>query len=116
MSGFEPTEVPRYRVTRDVHPSPNRRHRTETPFTSIADSDEWQFAERTHEAGEVIATTAWPHPSFSPQNDSARKVLDFFNSRMKSRMPRSPWRNGRVFLDDGSSQQPLAFNNGLTAA
>jgi hypothetical protein len=93
-------EVPRYRVTRDIHPSPNSRHRFEPPFASLSDSSVWQYAERDYKAGE-IETRDWPHPSFRPLNYSAGKVLDFFNTRQKSRLPRSPWAGDRIRLDDG---------------
>jgi hypothetical protein len=94
-------EVPRYRVTRDIHPSPNSRHRFEPPFASLSDSNVWQNAERDYKAGEEIETRDWPHPSFRPLNYSAGKVLDFFNTRQKSRLPRSPWIGDRIRLDDG---------------
>lgn len=99
-SGWE-REPPKYRATRDIHPSPNSRHRFEPPFASLSDSDVWQYGERPIKAGEIIATTAWPHPSFRPLSYGAGKVLDFFNSRQKSRLPLSPWRGDRIALDDG---------------
>jgi hypothetical protein len=94
-------EVPRYRATRDVHPSPNDHHRFEPPFASLSDSSVWQQAERPVKAREEIETKNWPHPSFHPLNYSAGKVLDFFNSRQKSRLGRSPWQVDRIVLDDG---------------
>jgi hypothetical protein len=33
-------------------------------------------------------------------------VLEFFNSGMKSRMPRTPWRGDRLVLEDGVSFNP----------
>jgi hypothetical protein len=68
---------------------------------AILDSSEYQFAERDYKAGEELTTTSWPHPSFRPLNYSACRVLEFFNSRMKSRLPLRPWRGGRIDLDDG---------------
>jgi hypothetical protein len=94
-------EIPRYRVTRDVHQSPNSRFKLEPPFSQILDNDEWQYADRVYKAREEITTTSWPHPSFRPLNRAAEEVLKFFNSRMKSRLPRSPWRGDRIHLDDG---------------
>jgi hypothetical protein len=38
-----------------------------------------------------------------PLNFSAREVMRFFNLAQKSRLPRSPWHDGRVRLDDGLS-------------
>jgi hypothetical protein len=110
-------EVPRYRATRSVHPSPNARHLRESPFSSFSDSSVWQFAERDYKAGEEILSRAWPHPSFHPLNYSAAKVLDFFNSRQKSRLGRSPWQGDRLVLDDGMTgpTQPK-FKIGATAA
>jgi hypothetical protein len=95
--------VPRYRVGQDVRPSPNDRHRNENPFSSFSDGSVWQQADRPHKVGEIIETTEWPHPMFWPLNFSARRVLDFFNSSQKSRLPRSPWADGRVRLSDGLS-------------
>lgn len=112
-------ETPKYRATRDIHPSPNRRHRLETPFASCSDNDAWQYGEQPLKAGEEIETREWPHPSFQPLNYSARKVLEFFNMRQKSRMQRSPWRGDRLVLDDGLSgptQPNVSNNSGVTAA
>jgi hypothetical protein len=95
--------VPRYRLSRGVHPSPNSRHRLEPPFSFLSDNDCWQYGERTIRGGEEIQTTAWPHPTFTALNFSARKLLEFFNGAMKSRLPKSPWRDGRVYLEDGIS-------------
>jgi hypothetical protein len=95
-------EVPRYRVSRDVRPSPNDRHRHELPFSSFSDGSVWQQADRPHSAGEIIETTEWPHVLFFPLNYSAKKVLEFFNGAMKSRLPRSPFGpDGRLRLENG---------------
>jgi hypothetical protein len=95
-------EIPRYRVSRDVHASPKSRHRFEPPFASSTDNDCWQYAERDYKAGDLVETREWPHPSFFPLNYSAKKVLEFFNSRIKSRLPRTPYGpDGRLRLDDG---------------
>jgi hypothetical protein len=109
-------EVPRYRATRDVHPSPNSRHRFEPPFASLSDSSVWQFAERPIKARDEIETRSWPHESFWPLNEAAKRTLDFFNSRQKSRLGRSPWRVDRIVLDDGLTgpTQPK-FKIGVTA-
>jgi hypothetical protein len=113
------SEIPRYKATRAVHASPNPRHRLETPFSFIWDDSVWQFAEQGQEiaAGEEVTTKSWPHSSFRPLNHSAEKVIDFFNSRQRSRMSLSPWRNGRIELDDGLSGplQPTIIG-GVTAA
>jgi hypothetical protein len=94
-------EVPRYRATRDIHPSPNDRHKFEPPFASQSDSHAWQYGTQILTAGNEIITREWPHPSFHPLNFSAAKVLEFFNSRQKSRLPRSPWQGDRIVLEDG---------------
>ena len=60
-------EVPKYLVVRDVFPSPNSRHRHESPFSQILDGNCWQQADRIHKAGEIIETTEWPHPTFRPK-------------------------------------------------
>jgi hypothetical protein len=125
MSGFSDapsnwqTETPRYRATRDVHPSSKSRHRFEPPFSTIWDSDVWQYAEKEIAAFEEIVTQSWPHPSFRPLNYSAGRVLDFFNSRMKSRLPRAPFRGNRIELDDGLSgptEPAFSINRAVTAA
>jgi hypothetical protein len=36
-----------------------------------------------------------------PLNHSAIAVRDFLRDRMKSRLPQSPWRGGRLNLQDG---------------
>jgi len=97
-------EVPKYQVTikGGVYPSPNSRFRFETPFTSCSDSNCWQYAELSFQEGAIIETTEWPHASFHPLNYSAKKVLDFFNSRPKSYLQRSPWAD-QVRLEDRMS-------------
>jgi hypothetical protein len=97
-------ETPKYRVIRETKPSPKARFRFEPPFASSSDSDVWQFGERTLKAGEIIETREWPHPMFFPLNYAAKKVLEFFNSRQKSRLGRSPYAaGGHLQLDDGLS-------------
>jgi hypothetical protein len=93
-SGWE-CEVPKYRVVRDLTPAPKARYRFEKPFTEISDNNVWQYAERVYEAGEVIESTNWPHPTLWPLNYSAEKVLEFFNGALKSRLPVSPWYGNR---------------------
>jgi hypothetical protein len=94
-------ETPKYRVVRDTKPSPKSRHRFERPFTTMSDSDVWQYGERLMKVGEIIETREWPHPSFFPLNYAAKKVLDFFTMRQKSRLPRSPFFGDQLRLDDG---------------
>ena len=36
-----------------------------------------------------------------PLNYSARQVLEYFGGAQKSRLGRSPWRDGQIHLDDG---------------
>jgi hypothetical protein len=115
MTNFQPTpgwdrEVPRFRVTCDVRPPTRDRYRTEPPFTTMADNDCWQYADRPYESGETIETTAWPHASFMPLNFSAQKVLAFFNGALQSRLTLSPWHEGRVRLDNGLSDAPMIFD------
>jgi hypothetical protein len=93
--------IPRYRVQVDLHPSPLARHRHETPITFSTDSALWQYAEKPVAAGEIVETTLWPHLSMQPINDSATAVRDYLRDHMNSRLPLSPWRNGRLNLDDG---------------
>jgi hypothetical protein len=99
--GWE-TTIPRYRVTRPVHPSGNDRHRLEAPFSSSSDPSAWQFAEREYARGEIIETRdLWPHPSFVAMNYAAKRTLEFFDSAPKSRLPRSPSYGGRIRLETG---------------
>jgi hypothetical protein len=112
-------EVPRYRATRDVYPSPNDRHRLEPPFSSFSNPDVWQFAEKPISARSEFESKSWPHPSFWPMNTAAKRVLDFFNSRQKSRLALSPWQGDRLVLDDGltgPTQPKFSIKTGVTAA
>ena len=101
-------EIPQYCVSRAVRPAPNARVRSEPPFSECSDADVWQYATQPLAAGQTIETTDWPHPSFRAINFSAGQVLAFFNGALKSRMPRSPWHNGRVRLDSGLSGPVIA--------
>jgi hypothetical protein len=95
-------EMPVYRVRVETRPSPKARFRFEQPFSQIMDQSEWQYSERVWPAGSVIASDQWPCAgTMTPLNYSAREVLSFFNSRQKSRLPRTPWADGQVRLDDG---------------
>jgi hypothetical protein len=99
------TEIPQYRVQMDLLPAMKERHRTEKPFSVQAEGNVWQYSEphREHRVGEIIETTAWPHPSMFPLNHSARAIHTHFVTKQRSRMNASPWLNGRVHLDDGTS-------------
>jgi hypothetical protein len=96
-------EIPKYRATRALHPAPKERFRHEPPFAMTVDSDAWQYATRAIDAGEIVETKDWPHPSFHPLNYGAVKVLEFFNTRQKSRLAQSPWQGDGLRLDDGLS-------------
>jgi hypothetical protein len=105
-------EMPVYRVRVETRQAPKSRFRFEPPFASQSDSDVWQYGERIHKAGEVIETDQWPCAgTFVPLNYSAREVLNFFNSRQKSRLPRSPWADGRIRLSDGLSGAGPTFDH-----
>lgn len=112
-------EVPRYKATRDLQPASKPRFRLEPPFAVMYSENEWQFGEKFIPAGTEFSSQAWPHPTLCPLNYSAAKVLDYFNTRQRSRMPLSPWRNGKIDLDDGLTG-PVApnilMNSGVTAA
>lgn len=96
-------EVPRYRTSMDLHPSAYARHRQEPPFTSTTDTHMWQYAEHPIAAGSEIETTSWPQASMVPLNETAKRTLAAFKSSPKSRLPQSPWRNGRLYLETGLS-------------
>ena len=95
-------ELPRYRISAETLPAKQGRVKFETPFASVSDASTWQYAEKVHLAGSVIETTEWPNPgTMTPLNYSARQIMEWFTSHQKSCMPRAPWRDGQVFLDDG---------------
>jgi hypothetical protein len=95
-------EKPVYRVRVETRPAPKSRFRFEPPFAQTMDPSEWQYGERVWPAGSVIASDQWPNPgTMTPLNYSAREVMNFFNSRQKSRLPRAPWANDQVRLEDG---------------
>jgi hypothetical protein len=97
-------EVPKYRISADTMPAPKERFKFEPPFASCSEADVWQYGERVHKAGEVIATTLWPNAgTMTPLNYSAAQVLAFFNSAPKSRLGLSPMRDGLIVLEDGLS-------------
>jgi hypothetical protein len=113
-AGWE-RETPRYKVIHETHPSQNSRFRLEPPHAYASDGS-YQYGDRVLRPGEIIETRAWPHPSFHPLNRSAEKVLAFFQSAPKSRLPISPWRGDRIVLDTGleGPTQPK-FKIGVTA-
>jgi hypothetical protein len=92
-------EVPKYRARFDVQPPKLARLRLEPPQEMAADI--WQYGERAYKTGETIETKAWPHASFMPLNYGAERVLEFFNTRMRSRLATTPWEIDRLRLDDG---------------
>jgi hypothetical protein len=97
-------EIPVYRVRVETRAAPKTRFRFEPPFSQIMDSSEWQYGERVHKAGEIISTTEWPCAgTMTPLNYSAREVMEYFTSRQRSRLARSPWFDGQVRLEDGLS-------------
>jgi hypothetical protein len=68
----------------------------------VSDASTWQYGEKIHAAGEVIETTCWPNPgTMVALNYSAKRVLEYFGSHQKSRLPRAPWADGQVRLNDG---------------
>jgi hypothetical protein len=99
-------EIPRYRAQIDLLPPLKDGWRQERPFSVMGDGNRWQYMELGREcirAGEELSTTAWPHESMIGLNDAGRVVLEHFRTRQKSRLRLSPWENGRVALDDGTS-------------
>lgn len=97
--------VPRYKARWAVRPANFSRQRFEAPWSQQLDSSIGQYLEpgQSIAAGEEVESTAWPAPGFVALNYSAERVIEFFNSAMRSRMANSPWRNGRIELDDGLS-------------
>jgi hypothetical protein len=97
--------VPRYKARWALRPSQFSRHRLEAPWSQQLDSSIWQYLEpgQSIAAGEEVESTAWPAPGFVALNYSAERVIEFYNIAMRSRLANSPWRNGRIELDDGLS-------------
>jgi hypothetical protein len=97
-------EIPKYRISGDTKPASKERFKFEPPFASVSDASVWQYGEKVHLAGSVIATTFWPNAgTMIAINYSAAQVLAFFNSAPKSRLGLSPWRGDRIVLEDGLS-------------
>ena len=118
-------EIPKYRARRDIQPMEKARFRSEPPFGTGFGSDRWQYGTREIKRGEIIETKDWPHPSFEPLNYGAERVLNFFNTREKSRLPTSPWFGSGIRLDDGNGPaiidrvdppKPAPFNTRPAAA
>jgi hypothetical protein len=83
-------------------PATKERFKFEPPFSQQGDASTWQYGERIHKAGEVIATTCWPNPgTMVALNYSARHVLEYFGGAQRSRLSRTPFRDGQIHLDDG---------------
>ena len=97
------TEIPRYRAQFDLEPAALPRYLHENPFNFQSDSRSWQYSAKKIKAGEVIETTSWPHPSLIAQNETAKRIHAYFMSAMRSRMQISPWKDGRLNLDNGMS-------------
>jgi hypothetical protein len=112
-------EVARYRVIHETHPSQNSRFKLEPPHASASDGS-YQYGDRVLKPGEIIETRSWPHAAFFPLNESAKRVLAFFNSRQKSRLPLTPYDYaGKLRLDDGltgPTQPKFPIKTGATAA
>lgn len=94
-------QIPRYLATRALKPPERERYKFERPFTTCGDPDTWQYLTQPIAAGQKIETTSWPHDSFLPLNETAKQILAFFKLQMKSRLTQSPWRDGRMYLDNG---------------
>jgi hypothetical protein len=94
-------ERPRYRATRDLWPPSKPHFRHAPPIPHLSESDDiWQYARQPISAGDLINTEFWPHPSFEPLTESARRVHEFFLAGIgKSWLPFRPFENGRVVLD-----------------
>jgi hypothetical protein len=96
--------IPKYRISHETLPAPKSRFKFEPPFAQISDASTWQYGEKIWPANSVIETTFWPNPgTMTPLNFSAREVLNYFTTHQKSRLPRSPWADDQVRLDDGLS-------------
>ena len=99
--GWDDTEIPKYRAQFDLAPAARDRYLSENPFAFEGDGRSWQYSVKPIVRGEIVHTTEWPHSSLQPLNETARRIHAFFTTQMKSRMQRSPWRDGRLNLDKG---------------
>jgi hypothetical protein len=81
--------------------------------------DVWQYCgHKPLSAGTVVNCEFWPHAdAFEPLNESARRVLEYFNARRNSWLPLRPFEDGRVAgaIVEHSSMQPK-ISIGDTAA
>jgi hypothetical protein len=121
LQDWDDREIPKYRASKNLEPPQHRYLRVAPPRATLSAGDVWQFGLRAIKANEIFETKFWPHESFEPVNESARRVKLFFSSRPKSVLPWRPWsREGRVVLNDGltrSMRQKISIpNNGDTAA
>src|SRR5258707_671159 len=98
-------ETPRYRASRDVWPASQPYVKHVQPIPHMAElEDVWQYGRAPIAAGKVIATGEWPHESFEPLNESARRVHGFFLARIgKVWLSWRPWDGDHIVLDDGTS-------------
>ncbi|MET3299685.1 hypothetical protein [Bradyrhizobium diazoefficiens] len=92
-------ETPLYRASQALRPAVRARYRMELPFSETGDS--WQYGTEPIKKGQIVATREWCHPSMQPLNYSAKQVHEFFTTRPRSRLPRSPWVGDRIRLEDG---------------
>jgi hypothetical protein len=98
------SEEPLYRTTREIYPAERDRYRFERPFSEQGNMDCWQFGTTVLKAQQEISTREWPHPSFYPLNEVARRIHSFFTIAQKSRLARSPYdQGGKLRLSDGLS-------------
>jgi hypothetical protein len=98
------SEEPRYRLRREIYPAERDRYRFERPFSEQGNMDSWQFGTQVLKAGQEISTREWPHPSFYPLNEIARRIHAYFMIAQRSRLARSPYdHGGKLRLSDGLS-------------
>jgi len=100
-------EIPRYQAREALKPARHERYRHEPPFSQEDEPDRWQYGTREIAAGEIVETTDWPARSFVALNHSAKVIFEAFLLGMRSRMPVSPWKDGRVYLADGLAFGPI---------
>jgi hypothetical protein len=94
--------IPKYLVTRDLHGPVHRRLIHESPVSFSSDDSCFQYSPPEGlKAGQEVELTSWPHTSMRPINQSGRMVMEFFRTRMKSRMALRPWNGTKIVIDDG---------------
>jgi hypothetical protein len=99
-------EMPRYRATRDLWPPSKPHFRHVPPVQILSEADDiWQYCGRKPvSVGDVVTTEDWPHPSFEPLCESARRVHAHLLAHRGRWLPTRPWQGDHVVLEDNGDK------------